>query len=299
MLPFVEAMRRGFPNSELTWITSKGVLPILEGLEGVRLLTVPKIKSVSSFLAAKAVLKKERFDILLAMHPSFSANLLYPLIQAPRKIGFDKGRSLDGHAFFINERIAPSQKEKHLVETYLDFAAHLGITGPALNHPIPLKEEELQWIEKLTKEPYYVLHPKSSSKEKDWLLSRYIQVAKHVQDRYGLKLFITGGLDDLPICSKIEEALGGHAENLAGKTPLRHLSALISKARFLLTPDTGPAHIGSAFQTPVVGLYAATSPKVYGPYFSQNFVINRFKEGSMAKIETAEVIECIDLILNR
>ncbi len=298
MLPFVRAMQKGFPDAELTWITSKGVLPILEGLEGIDFITVPKIKNISSFLRARAILKNKHFDLLLAMHTSFSANLLYPLISATRKIGFDKKRSQDAHSLFISERIVSSKTEKHLVETYLDFASHLGVNEPIFNQTIPLKEEEVQWAEKMGKEPYYVLHPKSSSNQKDWILSRYIEVGKYIQQKYNLKVFITGGPDDLSICSKIEKGLQIRVENLAGKTSLRHLSALISRAQFLLTPDTGPAHIGSAFKIPVVGLYATTSPKVYGPYFSQDFVINRVKEGAMDSITTKEVKESIDLIIN-
>jgi ADP-heptose:LPS heptosyltransferase len=56
------------------------------------------------------------------------------------------------------------------------------------------------------------------------------------------------------------------AANLAGKTSLKTLAALYEKAELLLTTDTGPMHIATAINTPVVALFGPTAPWRTGPF---------------------------------
>ncbi len=51
--------------------------------------------------------------------------------------------------------------------------------------------------------------------------------------------------------------------------------ALMRRAKFVVSADTGPLHLASALGTPVVGLYGPTDPARNGPYGaqSQNIVI--------------------------
>ena len=53
--------------------------------------------------------------------------------------------------------------------------------------------------------------------------------------------------------------------DLAGKTGLRELMALLKLCRVLLTNDTGPMHVAAALGTPVVVPFGSTSPELTGP----------------------------------
>jgi heptosyltransferase-2 len=53
--------------------------------------------------------------------------------------------------------------------------------------------------------------------------------------------------------------------NLAGKTGLRELMALLKLCRVLLTNDSGPMHVAAALGTPVVVPFGSTSPELTGP----------------------------------
>ena len=53
--------------------------------------------------------------------------------------------------------------------------------------------------------------------------------------------------------------------NLAGKTSLRELMALLKLCRVLLTNDSGPMHVAAALGTPVVVPFGSTSPELTGP----------------------------------
>src|SRR5262249_53840715 len=79
-----------------------------------------------------------------------------------------------------------------------------------------------------------------------------------------------GGPADAALATEITHSLGGLFPsspplNLAGRTTLRELCALLKLCRLLLTNDTGPMHIAAAVGTPVVAIFGSTSPEMTGP----------------------------------
>src|SRR5262249_57977634 len=64
--------------------------------------------------------------------------------------------------------------------------------------------------------------------------------------------------------------------DLVGKTSLKELLALLKRATVLLSPDSGPIHMGTAAGIPVIGIYATTNPDRAGPYLSQRWRVDRY-----------------------
>ena len=70
--------------------------------------------------------------------------------------------------------------------------------------------------------------------------------------------------------------MSSKALNLAGKTKLFDLAALISNSKFLISPDSGPIHIATCTNTKVIGLYAVTNTVRAGPYNSIDYCIDKY-----------------------
>ena len=87
-----------------------------------------------------------------------------------------------------------------------------------------------------------------------------------------------------PIEREMAAAIGKHASvpliDQVGKDTLPQLLALLSRATVLLTPDSGPAHMATMVDTPVIGLYAATNPARSGPYESRRWCVNAYDEAA-------------------
>jgi heptosyltransferase-2 len=56
-----------------------------------------------------------------------------------------------------------------------------------------------------------------------------------------------------------------YAINLVGKTSLRELMAVISRAKLVISCDSSPVHIANALDVPAITIYTSTSP-IYGFY---------------------------------
>jgi heptosyltransferase I len=70
--------------------------------------------------------------------------------------------------------------------------------------------------------------------------------------------------------------------NQIGKDTLPQLLALLARARVLISPDSGPAHMSTMVGTPIIGLYAATRSLRSGPYLSLQWCVDRYAEAARA-----------------
>jgi heptosyltransferase-2 len=102
---------------------------------------------------------------------------------------------------------------------------------------------------------------------KRWPAENFSAVVREVSRRIPNSAWLLfGGANDAKLCEGIErQAAGALTLNLAGKTSLRELMALLKLCRVLLTNDTGPMHVAAALATPVVVPFGSTSAELTGP----------------------------------
>lgn len=320
LVPLVRTLQSQLPQVKLTWIISRPAYDLVEGMDNVVFIVIDKPKNLADFWRFKKQMQDQTFDVLLAPQASFRTNLLYPLIKAKRKIGYDAHRANDGHGWFVKERIQPGLE--HTLEGFLKFAEPLGIQEKLIRWDLPVSEEDYQWAEAhLPKDgPILVVNPAASKPERSWAVTRYIDVLRQAQAKWQVKVVLTGGPGeyDRRLAEEIEQALS--VTNLVGKTKPKQLLAVISKAKAVLCPDTGPSHMAAAMNTPVVALHAVTNPSVSGPYTFQHLAVNRYPQAvqkvlgltmeqhvwgthvhgdeAMSLIHTDDVLAQLELIFN-
>lgn len=102
---------------------------------------------------------------------------------------------------------------------------------------------------------------------RDWPVSHFIALAKKISCRWpGARFLIYGGTAEKAQTSALKAALGERAMLLAGSLTLRETAAMMSCTDLYVGVDTGPTHIMSTFDIPLVGLYHCTSGSIHtGP----------------------------------
>jgi heptosyltransferase I len=278
LVPLIRTLQASLPQAKLTWIISKPAFDLVEGMDGVEFIVIDKPKNLADFWQFKKRMSKRSFDVLLAPQASFRTNLLYPLIKATRKIGYDNHRANDGHRWFVKEKIVPGLD--HTLDGFLKFAEPLGIKEKVIRWDLPINPADYEWAaNQLPKDgPILVVNAAASKPERSWPVERYIEVLKQAQKRWSVRIVLTGGPGnyDKDLADQIVQAIP--AINLVGKTKPKQLLAVISQAHAVLCPDTGPSHMSAAVNTPVVALHAVTNPLVSGPYTFPHLVVNRYPQ---------------------
>lgn len=276
----VQAIQRRYPQAEITWVVGKIEAKLLDELPGVNLVVFDKKAGLKGYLALRADLADQVFDVLLHMQVALRASLASLMISAKRKIGFDKARAKEGQWLFTNERIN-GQVHPHVLDGFMAFAQHIGVTETTPSWQMPISDHDQLWASQhfAGDAPLAVICPAASKAERNWSPAGYAQIAEHLVDK-GFVVAICGGPTELEtkLAKMIEANSTKPLLNLVGKTSLKQLLATLKLAHLVVAPDTGPAHMAVTVGTPVVGLYAHSNPHRTGPYFYQHYVVSCYQD---------------------
>jgi len=279
-LAALRAFQAAWPRTQVTWIIGKLEAKLMTAiLPEIEFITFDKNATPGELLRLRKALRGRRFDLLLHMQLSFRASLLAALIDAPIKLGFDRGRARELQWWFTNAEIAPAARE-HVLDSFMGFVRACGIEPTPPHWDLTLPPEALEYARGIVGDgqPTLVISPCSSHAARNWPAERYAAVAEHAVNAHGLRVVLVGGRSAIEseMAGAIIAAAGVPVLDQVGKDTLPQLLGLMSLSTVLLSPDSGPAHMATMVGLPVIGLYAATNPARAGPYYSRQWCVDKY-----------------------
>jgi lipopolysaccharide heptosyltransferase I len=289
-LPALEAIKRTYPDGEITWVVEEAASGILEGHPLIDRLLVSRRKAwlrmlrnpltfsqgfrgVSGFLRE---LRGTRYDIAVDFQGLLKSGVLIGLARAARKIGFNRTRELS--YLFLNERLPAYDIEKHALERYLDVARHLGARDISPRCTLPIDRERAAVAKRLGAlrsggRPLIVINPMARWRTKLWEERNFADLADRLVSVKKAVIIFTGSPDDRPVNDRILSLMREHADNWAGETTLKELAALAAASDIFITTDTGPMHLAAAAGARVLALFGPTAPWRTGPHGPSHTVV--------------------------
>jgi ADP-heptose:LPS heptosyltransferase len=147
----------------------------------------------------------------------------------------------------------------------------------------------------------------SVTQRKSWRPERFRETAIFLKERYGAHILFVGTASEAPAIDELRSVLPFATTNIAGKTNLPQLAALMSLCTVGVTLDTGPLHVGRAAGLPMVIIAPAWSPPIeWLPVDNDRFRI--FKNADMRsappdyiidEVSVAEVVGALEDLLSR
>jgi heptosyltransferase-2 len=305
--PALLRLREKFPGAHITILTPEKLRDLW--LNHPAIDEIISIKTGELLLSVSRKLREHEFDLALVLpnSPRSAMEVWFGMI--PQRIGYAR----PWRNFFLTQTAAPRVgamkmrkcsvgeikkliaenpesriqnpeilKSAHQIFEYLHLTAALGANPKPLSPQLFVATEEIEAarkffeLEKIS-QPIFGLNPGAEyGPAKRWPVERFIAAAKEIQQRTNCVWILFGGKSDLQLTLQIESAIRNPQSaifNLAGKTSLRELMALLKLCRVLLTNDTGPMHAAAALGVPVVAIFGSTSPELTGPVFSSNATI--------------------------
>ena len=311
-LPALEAIKKLYPDSEITWIVEEAAADILDGHPLIDRVLISRRKALTGMLKHPFMfvrgltgiirffyeLRSTRYDIAIDFQGLFKSGILIGLSHANRKIGFDRTRELS--YLFLNERLPAYDIEKHALERYLDVARYLGAQDPSPTCTLPMKHEILRMRRKIAAikeqgKPLVVINPVARWKTKLWRERSFAELADRLaQEKKALVIF-TGSPADRDVNQRIISGMKQSAMNWAGETSLKELAALAALSDLFITTDTGPMHLAAAAGAKVLALFGPTAPWRTGPYGKSQLVVRAGIECSPCfKRKCEDNIRCME-----
>ncbi|HKP75458.1 MAG TPA: glycosyltransferase family 9 protein [Longimicrobiaceae bacterium] len=313
-LPVINSLRAAAPGIHLTWIIQPGPHGLVANHPAVdEFVLFDRKRGWRAFADVRRALRGRRFDLVLALQVYLKAGLVTAMIDSPRKLGFDRARARDFNWLFTTERVPP-RGQRHVQDQYFEFLEYLGVP-PRLEWGLgPTPEEAARYAPLLEDvgRRTVALVVGTSKPEKEWPAERYAKLADVLEGDLGVRTLLVGGRSprELEAAATIERLASHRPLNLL-EWDLRRLVYLLDRADVLVSPDTGPLHVGVALGTPTVALMGYTNPRRVGPYRrSSDLLIDaygdpgedypvtaEYRPGRMERITVDQVVEKVELAL--
>lgn len=277
-IPLANVLKKN--SYEVTWLVSEKGIDVVENNPAVKnaiLIPVKKwksrgfcIKNFIEFIQILHKIRKEHFDIAIDNQMMLKTMLWMKFCGAKRRICYTQGREFSH--FGGNEKIKNMITPKldiPAVHLHMQFAKHLKLEGTdKIEFTLPPSSVDTKnRIDELLKDlnkskPLVVIAPATTWKLKHWDKNNWKTVVDAIKDK--CSLVFTGTEADKELISYIG---GDNHLNLAGKTNIKDLIELFSRAALVMAPDSGSSHLARATNIPaVISIFCCTSAKMYGPF---------------------------------
>jgi len=277
--PLLCALKTVYPKSYLALLTTPVGKQALWGLEELdEIISYDKKQSEkgpAAFINKVRELRSKKFELGISPHRSARSTLLMGMGGIPVLVGFE-----DAALPWIYHLRVKRNKSEHDVKRNLSLLGPVAKLPehyePRVKLPLPLNFDPAKFGINLNQRPLIGFAPGSAWPTKRWPAAKFTGLAKSLAEELGAKIILLGDQGDLEVCQEIENQAATPVLNLAGKTRLQELFAIISKLDALVSNDSAPVHAASAFSTPAAVIYGPTVPGFgYGPWLNPHRIIQK------------------------
>ncbi len=279
-LPALSALRESFINAKISWLIRPEFAPLIENHPHINeLITFDRKflgqawynpKALNALFALIKKLRKERFDAVFDFQGLFRTAALAWLSGCKKRFGMDNAREF-AHLFYT-QKVEQDKSCIHLVDFYLKIVRLAGAEDITPKFIVPTDDRALDSVHKLLAshniepEKYACLVIGSAHADKCWPIEHFASLAEKIYSQFGLKIVTSGTASERNINERLKQSAKVPVINLAGRTDLNQLKALLKSAKIVIGNDTGPSHIAAAVNTPVVIIFGRSNPARVSPY---------------------------------
>ena len=289
--PALRGLRKLFPDAQITLLVKPAVADLFVGHPALTRVLTYDSKGRHAGLPGKwalaGQLRRQGFDLAVLFQNAFEAAFLTFLAGVPRRYGY----ATDGRSLLLSDSVAAPDRRTlvHQVRYYWDLLKPLGLTGdPPAPELIVFPEEEEAMAGRFAKggltatDIVVGINPGSTyGGAKRWLPERFAEVTDRlshtIREAPGqqVSVVIFGAAGEERLGQEIAAHLQLPSLVLSGATTIRELMAAVKRCAVLLSNDTGPMHIASAFQVPVVAIFGPTDWRTTSPFGGAHAVVRQ------------------------
>lgn len=252
------------PGLRISWIVREIFAPIVRSCEAVdHVYVFERAGGTKGFLRLMREVRQTKFDYVFDMQGLLRTGLMTSRAKARHKVGRSDAREWAG--IFYNEKVPlpPDGRRSHALDILLQFCAVLG-AKPELHGALRFREAEsmnLRFADGRGGARPYVLFPDSRRPEKKW--GGFKQLTELILREDRSRKVVWAGSNLLPDRGAFPAS---QFLNLTGNTSLVSLPALVRKADWVVSNDSGPMHLAAAMGVKVFAIFGPTDPRLFGPY---------------------------------
>ncbi len=317
-VPVLASLRRAYPDARIDWLVRDSfadavrhhpaltrVVPFARSQMGAQL------RRGRMGLAARFLhdLRAGDYDLVIDCQGLLRSGLFAWATRAAVRIGPADAR--EGAPWFYTHRVRIPQAQIHTVDRMLALLEDLGIE-PVRDMRLYTSPQDRAWAhEACDGRTPVVLAPTSAWPAKRWPCERFCVVARELARRHPVA--IVSAPDERGQIAPLLDLAASHKHliDLAGRTTVGQLMALIERASLVIANDSAAVHMGVGLGRPLIALYGPTDTRRVGPYGRERDVIQHLRSGDlpdhkrpesrvlMERIGVGEVLQRAETLLTR
>ncbi|MCK4958475.1 MAG: lipopolysaccharide heptosyltransferase I [Planctomycetes bacterium] len=285
-LPAMAALRKTFPDAKIAWLVRTGFAPLLEDVEGLdeiiyfdRILLGKWWRSPHAFaelISFVKNLRKHRFDTVIDLQGLFRTALFAWLTGCKKRFGMATAREFA--TVFYTHKIEQDDDSVHVIDYNRKIVAAAGANADTVAYNLKPNKNALDEMTELlnknnvNQNACAIIVIGSAHAAKCWPKEHFAELADRMAAKFDVKIVAVGTADEREAVRAVNDIATVNIVNLAGLTNLTQLIAILSKAKVVISNDTGPGHIASALDRPTVMIFGPTNPERIKPYNKKHSV---------------------------
>jgi len=279
-LPALDALHMAFPNAKISWLIRPEFAPLIENHPHIDEIIIFDRKSLAKtcfkptvFTALFALfgkLRQKNFDAVIDLQGLFRTAGFAWLSRSRKRFGPAKAREF-AHLLYT-DRVPIDDSCIHVVDYYMKIARAAGAPDTPPRFYLPVSKHtsdsanQLLGNRNIDPDNYAVIIPGSTHTHKCWPVERFAEIADKITNNFNLPIIATGTLPENAIIEQLQSMANVPVLNLAGRTSLPQLTALLKNSKLVVSNDTGPGQLAGALAAPLVIIFGPSNPIRIFPY---------------------------------
>jgi heptosyltransferase-2 len=293
-LPAVQQLRAAHPQAQVTVLTLEKLAGFWEMVPAIdQVLTIS-----GNLIGTASLIRKQQFGRAIVLPNSLRSAMEVALARVPERCGV----AANGRGFLLTRTIPKPPKlmrkrtsaevlhlmsqqpnkgrdqfppAEHHLHHYLRVASLAGASTEPVAPELRISAQKKSSVRSRFQIPENAIlcgiNPGAEyGPAKRWPAENFAQLPSLLRN-FPVTWICFGGKADVACASALEADVRKNFPeakwlNVAGKTTLPELCALLSLCKLVVTNDTGPMHLAAALGTRVIVPFGSTSPELTGPW---------------------------------
>ena len=283
-LPCILALRERFPHADIFVAVREKAAELLE--ECPWATDIIAVKTGKGYLYQKNFffsLRKQHFDLAVDLRTGTRGAILVFLSGAGQRVGFYAQGGPFWRKWIFTHLAAPYEPPgKHMAETYANLMGEYQILPSRAWPKIHVPDYKQEMARRLLNNenippvpPAIAVQPFSLWQYKEWGARKFSRLIEQIRTEFNLPVIIVGSPDERERAERIKNNCGTGVYNMAGKTSLGVLSAVLKTCRLFIGGDSAGMHIAAGVGTPTITIFGPSSSADWAPRGRNHQVVKK------------------------
>lgn len=257
--PLLRKLKDSYPECSITYVTTPAGASVLKNNPNINeIIEYDKRgihKGIRGIWDLGKRLRYENFNMVITPHRYLRSSFLSWLSRSPVRIGYDNAAG----RFLFTKKIH-YDKSKHEVEKLLSFVDFPETNNKRYEIEIFPSDNDITKVDNIWKsnnlndKKIVVVAPGSKWFTKQWPIEYFNKVISFLSKDRDIKVIAVGGKDEVSLPLDTKDIV-----DLRGKTTLLELAEILKRGDIVITNDSSPIHIASAFsRTRIIAIFGPT-----------------------------------------